>query len=72
MTKANNRLLLASACGGLKHMSAERTREVVDALLAKTVAGPVELPGGLVAGRNRRAIRIGRHELGTTHRRETA
>jgi tRNA(Ile)-lysidine synthase len=46
--------------GGLKHMSAERTREVARALLAKTVVGPVELPGGLVAGRNRRAIRIGR------------
>ena len=46
--------------GGLKHMSAERTREVVDALLAKTVVGPIDLPGGLVAARNRRAIRIGR------------
>ncbi len=45
---------------GLKHMSAERTREVVAALLSKTVAGPVLLPGGLVAARRRRAIRIGR------------
>ena len=44
--------------GGLKHMSADRTREVVAALLAKTVAGPVDLPGGLVATRRRRAIRI--------------
>ena len=44
--------------GGLKHMSAERTREVVAALLSKTVAGPVDLPGGLVAERRRRAIRI--------------
>ena len=46
--------------GGLKHMSAERTREVVAALLSKTVAGPVDLPGGLVAERRRRVIRIGR------------
>jgi tRNA(Ile)-lysidine synthetase-like protein len=45
--------------GGLKHMSSERTREVVSALLSKSVAGPVELPGGLVASRRRRAIRIG-------------
>jgi len=45
--------------GGLKHMSAERTREVVAALLSKTVVGPIDLPGGLVADRNRRAIRIG-------------
>jgi tRNA(Ile)-lysidine synthetase-like protein len=45
--------------GGLKHMSADRTRTVVAALLAKTVAGPVALPGGLVAERRRRAIRIG-------------
>jgi len=44
--------------GGLKHMSAERTREVVAALLSKTVAGPVDLPGGLVAERRRRAIHI--------------
>ena len=44
--------------GGLKHMSAERTREVVAALLSKTVAGPVDLPGGLAAERRRRAIRI--------------
>ena len=35
--------------GGLKHMSAERTREVVSALLSKSVAGPLDLPGGLVA-----------------------
>ncbi|MCX5654884.1 MAG: tRNA lysidine(34) synthetase TilS [Planctomycetota bacterium] len=46
--------------GGLKHMSAERTREVVDALLAKPIVGPIDLPDGLVAERNRRAIRIGR------------
>ena len=46
--------------GGLKHMSAERTREIVDALLSKTVVGPIDLPGDLVAERNRRAIRIGR------------
>ena len=46
--------------GGLKHMSAERTRAVVEALLSKTVAGPVDLPGGLAAERRRRAIRIGR------------
>jgi len=45
--------------GGLKHMSAERTREAVAALLSGSVAGPVELPGGLVATRRRRAIRIG-------------
>jgi len=45
--------------GGLKHMSAARTEEVVAALLASTVAGPVELPDGLVAQRRRRAIRIG-------------
>jgi tRNA(Ile)-lysidine synthase len=45
--------------GGLKHMSADRTREVVAALLAKTVAGPIDLPGNLVATRRRRAIRIG-------------
>jgi tRNA(Ile)-lysidine synthase len=46
--------------GGLKHMSAERTREVVAALLSKTLAGPIDLPDGLAAERNRRAIRIGR------------
>jgi len=45
--------------GGLKHMSAARTHEVVAALLSKPVAGPVDLPGGLVAERRRRAIRIG-------------
>jgi len=44
--------------GGLKHMSAARTEEVVAALLASTVAGPVDLPDGLVAERRRRAIRI--------------
>jgi hypothetical protein len=37
----------------------QRTREVVSALLAKTVAGPIDLPGDLVAERRRRAIRIG-------------
>jgi tRNA(Ile)-lysidine synthase len=46
--------------GGLKYMSAERTREVVSALLAKSVAGPIDLPGHLVASRRRRAIRIER------------
>jgi hypothetical protein len=46
--------------GGLKHMGADRTHEVLKALLAKTVVGPIDLPGGLVAERNRRAIRIGR------------
>ena len=46
--------------GGLKSMSAERTHAAVDALLAKTVAGPVELPGDLAATRRRRAIRIER------------
>jgi tRNA(Ile)-lysidine synthase len=44
--------------GGLKYMSADRTREVVSALLAKSVAGPIDLPDGLVATRRRRAIRI--------------
>jgi tRNA(Ile)-lysidine synthase len=44
--------------GGLKHMSAERTREVVSALLSKSFVGPISLPGGLVATRQRRAIRI--------------
>ena len=63
MTKANNRLLLASACGGLKHMSAERTREAVAALLAKTVVGPIDLPGDLVAARSRRAIRVKRRDV---------
>ncbi len=47
--------------GGLKHMSSERTREVVSALLSKSFAGPVQLPGGLVASRRRRAIRIERN-----------
>jgi len=46
--------------GGMKHMSAERTREVVDALLSKPIVGPIDLPGDLVVERNRRAIRIGR------------
>jgi len=46
--------------GGLKHMGADRTHEVLKALLAKTVVGPIDLPGGLMAERNRRAIRIGR------------
>ncbi|HUS45993.1 MAG TPA: tRNA lysidine(34) synthetase TilS, partial [Phycisphaerae bacterium] len=45
--------------GGLKAMSAERTRAAVEALLSGSVAGPVELPGGLSATRRRRAIRIG-------------
>ena len=45
--------------GGLKHMSAARTGEVVAALLSGTVAGPVDLPGGLVAERRRRVIRVG-------------
>jgi len=44
--------------GGLKHMSAERTSAAVQALLAKSVAGPVDLPDGLAATRRRRAIRI--------------
>ena len=48
--------------GGLKHMSAERTREVVSALLAKTIAGPIDLPGGLVVARRRRAIRIAQND----------
>jgi len=48
--------------GGLKHMSAERTREIVDALLSKTVVGPIDLPGGLAAERNRRAIRVKRKD----------
>jgi tRNA(Ile)-lysidine synthase len=45
--------------GGLKHMSAARTAEVVSALASRTVAGPVALPGGLTASRRRRVIRIG-------------
>ncbi len=44
--------------GGLKSMSAERTRAAARALLSGSVAGPVELPGGLAATRRRRAIRI--------------
>jgi len=54
--------------GGLKHMSAERTRAAVEALLAKSVAGPVELPGDLAATRRRRAIRIGPPDAGTARR----
>jgi len=50
--------------GGLKHMSAERTGEVVAALLSKTVVGPIDLPGNLVAERRRRAIHIGKCRLG--------
>jgi len=45
--------------GGLKHMSEARTREVLAAMLSGTVAGPADLPGGLVAERHRRVIRIG-------------
>ncbi len=45
--------------GGLKHLSAARTDEAVAALLAKAVAGPVDLPGGLTAERRRGVIRIG-------------
>jgi len=44
--------------GGLKHMSARRTEEAVAALLSDHVAGPVDLPGDLVATRRRGAIRI--------------
>jgi hypothetical protein len=43
-------------------MSAERTREIVDALLSKPIVGPIDLPGGLAVERNRRAIRIGRRQ----------
>jgi tRNA(Ile)-lysidine synthase len=46
--------------GGLKYMSMQRTREAVAALLSKTVAGPVDLPGNLLAERRRRTIRIGK------------
>ena len=46
--------------GGLKHMSADRTAEAVRALLSRPDAGPVDLPGDLVAGRRGRAIRIAR------------
>ena len=31
-------------------------------LLAKTVAGPIDLPGGLVVARRRRAIRIAQND----------
>jgi len=48
--------------GGLKHLSAERMRAVLAALLSGPHAGPVELPGGLAALRRREAIRIGRAE----------
>jgi len=51
--------------GGLKYMSMQRTREAVAALLSKTVAGPVDLPGNLLAERRRRTIRIGK---GTSER----
>ncbi|MFO8013721.1 MAG: tRNA lysidine(34) synthetase TilS [Phycisphaerae bacterium] len=53
------RRAVARLGGGLKHMSAARTEEVVSALVAKTVAGPVDLPDGLTAERRRRIIRIG-------------
>jgi hypothetical protein len=49
--------------GGLKHMGADRTAEAVAALLSRPDAGPVELPGNLVATRRGRAIRIGRHGI---------
>jgi tRNA(Ile)-lysidine synthase len=49
--------------GGLKSMSAERTREVLKALLAKPAAGPVALPGHLIASRRRGAIRIERKTI---------
>ncbi|MBM4019682.1 MAG: tRNA lysidine(34) synthetase TilS [Planctomycetes bacterium] len=45
--------------GGLKHMSADRTREVAAALLARPAAGPIPLPGGLAAQRRRGIITIG-------------
>ena len=48
--------------GGLKHLSADRMRAVLAALLSGPHAGPVELPGGLAALRRREAIRIGRTE----------
>ena len=48
--------------GGMKHMSAERTREVARALLSKPIVGPIDLPGQLVAERNRRAIRVKRKD----------
>jgi tRNA(Ile)-lysidine synthetase-like protein len=52
------RRAVARLGGGLKYMSMERTREAVAALLSKTVAGPLDLPGDLVAERRRRTIRI--------------
>jgi tRNA(Ile)-lysidine synthase len=51
--------------GGLKLMSADRTHEVVSQLLAKTMAGPVDLPDGLAAERKRRTIRISRRQDST-------
>jgi tRNA(Ile)-lysidine synthetase-like protein len=54
------RRAVARLGGGLKYMSMERTREAVAALLSKTVAGPLDLPGNLVAERRRRTIRIGK------------
>jgi len=53
------RRAVARLGGGLKYMSMERTREAVAALLSKTVAGPIDLPGNLVTERRRRTIRIG-------------
>ncbi len=58
------RRAVAHLGGGLKHMSAARTEEVVAALVSGSVAGPVDLPGGLVAERRRRAIRIGSRSRG--------
>jgi tRNA(Ile)-lysidine synthetase-like protein len=52
------RRAVARLGGGLKYMSMERTREAVAALLSKTIAGPIDLPGSLVAERRRRTIRI--------------
>jgi hypothetical protein len=54
------RRAVARLGGGLKYMSMERTREAVAALLSKTVAGPIDLPGNLIAERRRRTIRIER------------
>jgi tRNA(Ile)-lysidine synthase len=53
------RRAVAHLGGGLKHMSATRTEEVVAALVSGSVAGPVDLPDGLAAERRRRIIRIG-------------
>jgi hypothetical protein len=60
------RRAIARLGGGLKHMSAERTREVVAALLSKTLAGPIDLPDGLAVSRHRRVIRIAQHKGGRT------